>query len=232
MKPYYCEGGITIYHGDCREILPQVKASITITDPPYNVGKDYGTHNDSMNKSAYLQWLASIFEHCATDDVVYFPGNVNLFDAPAILREGGRRPVRVLGWHKIEFAGDLWSSGPAISWEAIVWGSRTERPEFNRLFGHDGRDFLLVRSIHGDPFKGPHPCPKPSQVMRWLVGLFAPRNGTVLDPFAGTGTTLCAAQRAGCAAIGIEIEERYCELAANRLSQGVLELAEQENISA
>lgn len=77
-----------------------------------------------------------------------------------------------------------------MCWEPIVWASAEQTPFFNRVYGNAGRDFLVINETKGDPFKGPHPCPKLLPVMRWLVGLFLPAGGSVLDPFAGSGTTL------------------------------------------
>ncbi len=237
MKPYYEEAGITIYHGDCRNVLPTLldcgdgqtySADTVIADPPYNVGKNYGSHKDSMTKSDYAAWMNEVLSLCdlAAPEVVYFPGLTNLMTVASDLSKTRLRPVRVLGWHKREFAGDLWTSGPAISWEPIVWASRSEKPRFNKLFGSGGRDFLIVNSVHGNPFRPYHPCPKPMPVMRWLVSLFVPDGGLLIDPCCGTGTSLRAAKDLGRRAIGIEIEERYCEIAAKRLSQGVLDLQE------
>ena len=70
-----------------------------------------------------------------------------------------------------------------------------------------------------------HPCPKPVEWMLWLVKWVSLEDETILDPFMGSGTTLVAAKQLGRRAIGIEIEERYCEIAANRLRQEVLEFA-------
>jgi len=218
MKPYYEHAGITIYHGDCLEILPSIQAHLCLTDPPYNVGEKYGeSYRDQIE--LWSDWLGSRLAASTADEFVYFPGHRHFFDVPSIAILAGARIRRVLGWHKREFAGDLWTSGPAISWEPIVWMGRTDEMVFHKRFGTYGRDFLVVNSIHGNPFKGPHPCPKPLEVMRWLIGLFAPADGIVVDPFCGSGTTLEACKNAAIKAIGIEIEEKYCEIAAKRLSQ-------------
>lgn len=220
MKPYYQQSGITIYHGDCLEILPGLQAAVTITDPPYNVGKKYASHKDRMPPEEYQTWLRKRLRLCG-ETVVFFPGTSNLMGVPTLLEGTGLQVRRVLGWHRKEFAGDKWTGGPAMCWEPVIWASR-ETITFNKIFGTIGRDFLVVNSTHGDPFRKVHPCPKPEPVMRWLVGLFAPEDGTVLDPFAGTGATLRAAKDLGRAAIGIEIEEAYCEAAVRRLAQEVL----------
>jgi site-specific DNA-methyltransferase (adenine-specific) len=222
--PYYEDAWVKLYHGRCEDVLPLVgPADLTLTDPPFNVGKKYGGHDDSMEPAEYREWLRSVFFACPTPAIVYTPGIANVYDAPQVLPY----PIRwTLGWHKKEFAGDLWTAGPAHCWEPIVWASQEPKPFFNKTFGTLGRDFLVVNATHGDLFKGAgrHPCPKPLPVMEWLVGLFASEGGTVLDPFAGSGTTLYAARMHGRKAIGIEREERFCDLAAERLAQQRLPL--------
>ncbi len=227
IKPYYESGGITIYNGRVEDVLPGLEASsvdVVLTDPPYNVGKDYGEHNDSMSPEDYGAWMAEVLSQLgrvSKDSVIFFPGTTNVFKASSWLRD----PLqfhRLLGWHKKEFAGDKWTGGPAMCWEPIVWASKGEKPSFNKVYGIGGRDFLVVPSTHGNPYHKVHPCPKPLPVMQWLVGLFAPEGGLVLDGFSGTGTTLRAAKDLGRRAIGIEREERFCEVAATRMSQEVL----------
>ena len=223
--PYYEDDYVTIYHGDCREVLPLLApfaaGDVTISDPPYNVGFDYGTGGglDARTGDSYAALLHAALGR--TDTLVYFPGMVNLFAVPSILAPLGLSVRRVLGWHRKEFAGDKWSSGPAMSWEPIIWADTGQR-RFNKRFGTFGRDFMVVDATHGDRERFRHPCPKPKRVMDWLVGLFAPERGVVLDPFMGSGTTLRAAKDLGLKAIGIDIEERYCEIAAQRCSQEVL----------
>lgn len=220
--PFYEDDKATIYWGDSLQVLPDLgPVDLVLTDPPYNVGKDYGGHDDSQTDDDYQAWLASVFAAADYDTLVFFPGKVNLFAAPDLLPDGFR-VVRVLGWHRKEFAGDMWNGGPAMSWEPIVWATRLEKPFFNKKFGHMGRDFLVVPSTHGDPRKAWHPCPKPKRVMDWLVGLFATEGGTILDPFMGTGTTLRSAKDVGARAIGVEINEDYCRVAVRELAQEVL----------
>lgn len=230
-KPYYHDerAGITIYHGDAWDVLleldPFSPPAVVVTDPPYNVGKEYGAHNDSMEPEKYFDWLGGVFRLCEplADSLVYFPGTRHMFDSHRVLRLTRFRIYRGLGWHKKEFAGDLFKNGPAMCWEPIVWACKEGKaPIWTKSFGTAGRDFLVVDATHGDPFKGPHPCPKPMKVMAWLVGLLVPPGHTLIDPFCGTGSSLRAAKDIGLRAIGIEREERFCEIAANRLSQGVL----------
>jgi site-specific DNA-methyltransferase (adenine-specific) len=223
--PYYEDEAVTLYHGDAFDLLPSLHADAVITDPPYNVGKAYGAHDDRMEPDEYQAWLGRALALCAQaseDAVVFFPGTRNVLNVPAVLNGSGLTVHRLLGWHRKEFAGDKWNGGPAMCWEPVIWASPAEKPAFNRLFGTWGRDFLVVNATHGDIYAREHPCPKPVEVMRWLVGLFVPPAGVVLDPFAGTGATLRAAKDLGRRAIDIEREERFCDTAVRRLSQEVL----------
>jgi DNA modification methylase len=226
VTPYYDHDGVQIYVGDCRDVLPRLPPAfdVVMTDPPYNVGKNYGGHDDRQEPADYETWLRSVLARCAdlAPSLVYTPGTKNVWRVAALLEGTGYTPHAMLGWHKKEFAGDKFHVGPAHCWEPVVWAGREKNPYFRKRFGERGRDFLVVPATHGDPFAKRHPCPKPLPVMAWLVGLFVPDGGTVLDPFAGTGTTLRAAKDAGFRAVGIELNERYAAAAVKRLEQGVL----------
>ncbi len=228
MTPYYDEAGITLY---CADVLDwrwtNETADAVVTDPPYNVGKPYDGYQDSLPREAYRSWLSKVWwkmEDLAPT-LVYTPGIVNVWEVLEVLAPTNYEPVRMLGWHRKEFAGDLWNGGPAISWEPVVWASTIEKPYYTKTFGHMGRDFLVVNSTHGDKYKKLHPCPKPVQVFQWLIGLFTPEGGTVFDPFVGSGASMLAAQKMGRRFIGVEQSEKYCEIAVQRLAQGVLEFA-------
>ena len=206
-----------------REALAEAIGDCCITDPPYNCGKRYDVHRDDMGAEDYRQWLASCLAALRTDNLVYTPGDAHFWDAPPILTDAGFPHLnRMLGWHKKEFAGDKWTGGPAICWEPIIWASRTAASGasgklFNRVFGTAGRDFLVVDSTHGDPWAREHPCPKPLPVARWLVGLFCPVGGCVLDPFMGTGTVGAASMLAGRRFVGAEISPTYFDAACRRI---------------
>jgi site-specific DNA-methyltransferase (adenine-specific) len=232
MTPFYEDASATIYHGDALEVMAGMdddSVDAVITDPPYNVGKDYGPdHDDRMAPADYRVWTIRWLRAAAAvsrDGVVFTPGTANVRQALDVLDTAGLRYVRMLGWHRKEFAGDLWSGGPAISWEPVIWASKVEKAYFTKTFGTYGRDFLVVNSTHGNPWAKVHPCPKPIEVMRWLVGLFVPPDGSVLDPFVGTGTTLEAAQLLGRHGIGIELNADHCRSAERRIAQGTLGLS-------
>ena len=216
MKPYYEEGGITIYHGDCREVLPGLgSVDLALTDPPYGVGVEYGTC--SSDTDAYVSELAATVIPTLrrlAPTVLVTCGTRNLFAYP--------RPDWVLSWVQPASAG-MCAWGFATWQPILAYGSD---PYLRARMG--SRADTIIRNAQGlgvarDRAAYGHPCPKPLPAWALILKRGSARPGdTVLDPFMGSGTTLRAAKDLGRKAIGIEIEERYCEIAAKRLGQGVL----------
>jgi site-specific DNA-methyltransferase (adenine-specific) len=233
VTPYYADDLVTLYHGDAAEVLAQTGPYVgaIVTDPPYNVGLRYDVHDDRMEGAAYLDWLAVRFRVAAEVTVgplVWFWQGSRLAngDVQAVL-PSGYVVHHVAAWFKREFAGDLWKGGhPAYSWEPIVWARDNRLPAsyFGPKGGHEGRDGLIGNSSRHDGVRW-HPCPKPLSVVSTIVSWVAGPAGVVVDPFAGSGTTLLAAKRAGRRAVGVEISEAYCERIAERCSQEVLGLS-------
>lgn len=210
MKPYYADDAVTIYHGDCREILATLEpADAVVTDPPYNYGKRYGVHDDSMSRADYEAWCAEwwALSRAIAKRVVVFPGSGNLDVWFRIAK-----PSAVGAWYK---PGN--HAGSIIGWNEwepwLYWCG-----DKGLLGGSD----VLIAPVGTQTDTGDHPCPKPILLMRKLLRKL--RVESVIDPFLGSGTTLVAAKDMGIRAIGIEIEERYCEIAARRCSQEVLGL--------
>ena len=213
MSPYYSDDWVTIYHGDCRDVLPLVMAEVVaiVTDPPYGIS--YSGAPINLGARAYSPILGD--------------GSVAL--ARWVLDQPSGETV-VFGAH--EFPQLLAPSGRWFCWDKRLTA------EADRMIGtpfelawsnRDGRNVML-RCLHGglvnanDPGYGRlHPTEKPVPMLRQLLGHV--RGSVVVDPFAGSGTTLRAAKDLNRRAIGIEIEERYCEIAANRCAQEVMELS-------
>lgn len=208
MKPYYDEDGITIYHADCREVLPTLTGDAVITDPPYGVDLAYGQGYDDTRDQypAFVAWIAEVCQ-IAAPLVAITPGIRNLWLYPPA--------TWVLSWHKPGSTrrSDL---GGFNEWEPILFYGK-------KVLYHDALRLPSVANLSGS-LAGEHPCPKPLRLMAWLVGELTEQGQTVIDPFMGSGTTLRAAKDLGRKAIGIEIEERYCGIAVQRLAQGVLSL--------
>jgi DNA modification methylase len=200
VTPYYSDDLVTIYHGDCREWMPS--ADVLVTDPPYGIGEQQAMVG--RNGSSRL-WGKGEAWDAEPADLSHLP------DVPSIVWGGnyfGLPPSR--GWLIWDKAQSFSGADAELAWTNLDMPVRVFR--MSRVAAYNG----LI--------DGPksHPTQKPVELMRWCIE-FAPP-GTVLDPFMGSGTTLVAAKSLGRRAIGIEIEERYCEIAANRCRQEVLGL--------
>lgn len=209
-EPYYDDGSCVIYHGDCLEVLPTLGSFTTgFADPPYNYGMNYGpTFNDDRVAAEYVDWCGQWFGvvRAKVDRLFVTPGHGNL------QQWMDRKPAGVGCWHK---PGNPAGAGifQFCEWEPIlVWGA-------GRLGGSDVWKATLNPQFKGDVG---HPCPKPVKLLTRI--LTTAKASTVIDPFVGSGTTLVAAKALGVPAVGIERNERYCELAASRLCQEVLDL--------
>jgi site-specific DNA-methyltransferase (adenine-specific) len=215
LRPYYEDSSCTIYHGDCAEIMESVwfGVDVLVTDPPYGI-----RYSPSQNSAK--AWGPKTF---VGDTVV--AGDDRPFDPRPLLHF----PAVVL-FGANHYADKL---PPSASW--LVWDKRdglasndfadcelawTNLSGVARVFRHRWSGALRA-SERGVPRV--HPTQKPIVLMQWVLGLCPA--GLVLDPYMGSGTTLRAAKDTGRRAIGIEIDESYCEIAAKRLSQEVLALA-------
>lgn len=232
MKPYYDQDGITIYHGDCREVIPQLEpVDLVVTSPPYNLsapgGSDftkldngYGPHDDSMPHSDYVAWQQDILTLCWD----------GLSDVGAIFYNHKPRPNLADGLKlPIELVPPHIPIRQIIIWDRLVgyiqrtsmfvpsheWILLLAKPAF-RLTTVGTLDVWRVSVGTGSD----HPAPFPVGIPKRCI---APTSAQlILDPFMGSGSTLRAAKDLGRRAIGIEVNERYCEMAVNRLAQGVL----------
>ena len=209
LKLYYQDCSTAIYHGDCREVESlELQVDAIIADPPYNVGKDFGElTNDS--REDYPEWTREWFDAVRTVawKMVVFPGHGNL---PMWFTSF--EPSAVGCWYKIGGGGR--SLLGVCQWEPWLYWCGDK----GALGGSD-----VIKS-RADTMTNAHPTAKPVDLMQGLVKKL--RCEVVLDPFAGSGSTLLAAKNLGKEAIGIEIEEKYCELAAERCAQCSLDLGD------
>lgn len=210
MKPYYEHAGVTIYCGDCREVLPKLPlVDVVITDPPYSVGRSEGEFASTGNIAVSLHLASTkaptmlVFGTSSGRGIEFLRSSIRSL-----------RHCRVLCWHR------SYVNSPAAGpwrWDLVlihVFGRGAfGRPQCSSLIQTDGTQALALETGHKSPV--------PVEVMRVLYKPFA--SGVMLDPFCGSGSSLIAAKEFGGKAIGIEIEERYCELAAKRLSQEVFQ---------
>lgn len=195
MKPYYEHAGITIYHGDCREILPHIQADVMVTDPPYPNGSGHFVEAIEAAESVLLRFAG---EHC----LVFWD---ELAPPPVVLPL-----VAVHVWHRT-------NTNRPDNYEAIYEFHRDGRKRASRVMAHA----VIAVGLTGCHEATGHPTQKNTRLMRELL---LRTEGSVVDPFMGSGTTLRAAKDLGRQAIGIDVEERWCEVAAKRLRQEVLPL--------
>jgi site-specific DNA-methyltransferase (adenine-specific) len=200
VKPYYEQDGITIYHGDCREVSCELAADAMLTDPPYGVGKA------SWDNGSVLPPPVN-----GVRSIGLMPGVRNLLRCPPMLHGLEYKWTLVAHLTNGMTRGDIGYG----NWIACVLYAENGLSLYEQ--GGDVKRFAVGR----DP-KPSHPSPKPRAPCEWFLGRLP--GDVIVDPFCGSGTTLLAALNAGRKAIGIEIDEGYCEIAARRLDQTVLAL--------
>ena len=205
MTPYYDHNGITIYHGDAREILPTQTGDCIVADPPYGVGKDYGPL--SKDNLATFQWAVEMVADFGLPASVCMSVS-RLYDLP-------RRPQWTGVWNKPLGMSGLIAYPIYPHWEPIAFYNIKGDYAGNNGHRSDVYTYMPERA-----FGSGHPSPKPEGLMAELIRFF--RAKVVLDPFAGSGTTLRAAKDLGRRAIGIEVNEAYCQIIVRQLAQGVL----------
>ena len=212
MKPYYQDSAVTIYHGDCREIVPNLgRFDLLLTDPPYGIG-ECSKKNESRGNLAspknygFFNWDTKKIE---IETILFFIGTCkysliwggNYYNLPPC--------VGPLIWDK-ESSGDF--ADGEMGWNNYGSALRIKRHMWNGMIRKNNED----RN---------HPTQKPIDVISWGISLCPFNAQTILDPFAGSGTTGRAAKDLNKTAVLIEKEEQYCEIAALRMAQEVLSLS-------
>ena len=223
--PYYSDDLVTLYHGDCREVLAWLDADVLICDPPYGTNFTAGNPKGGYGRR---QNAAGNSRHASTRNVGV-EGFTIANDSDTAARDtalalwGGERPALVFGSPRMTDPPGEWS-------DRLVWDKK--RPGMNGgpwRYRHESiyvtvgfvrTDNAAVSIIEAWPDQTDHIHAKPLSLMSRLVAAAPP--GTIADPFAGSGSTLVAAKQLGRRVIGVEVEERYCELAAKRLCQDTL----------
>ena len=227
MKPYYQDDSVTLYHGDCLELADLwTCADVLVTDPPYGIAWSVpeGAFNKELGRRKHGRGHAGIRGDATT---VVRDGALTLW--------GGGRPALMFG--------SFSAPSPQPTKQTLIW----QKPANSGIFGsvngwrRDVEAIYLLGPWPSVPAQrsavirsgatavasyvtGTHPHAKPLDLLETLIDTCPP--GTIADPFAGSGSTLVAAKALGRKAVGIELEERYCEIAANRLRQDVLDFGE------
>lgn len=234
VDPYYQDEHVTLYNGRCEDVLPQLaNVGLVLTSPPYNLSEGgrrvrgsewkeldggYATYDDDMPHDEYVAWQRTVLGLCwdtlTEDGAIYY-------NHKPVLRDGIARlptelnpdlPLRqIVTWDR----GSGFTRSPTYYVPRYEWVLIMAKPAFRITT-------LNVDDVWRIPFEtgSPHPAPFPLKLASTAINSTSAE--VVLDPFAGSGTTLRAAKDAGRRAIGIELDRAYCDLAVQRLAQGVL----------
>jgi site-specific DNA-methyltransferase (adenine-specific) len=218
MKPYYQDNFCTIYHGDCRDILSVLgKVDLVLTDPPYgisggpgniNIKRGKGKYNSDFEDSTdYIKTVVvPIIKQCIdlSTGVVLTCGFYNLMCYPQPDSFGCFYQPATVG---------VQTWGNTDAQPILYYGKNPTRKNLGKKLS-----FTLTER----PEKNGHPCVKPINAWKNIIAQCSLEGQTILDPFMGSGTTLRAAKDLQRKSIGIEIEEKYCEITVNRLKQEML----------
>ncbi len=251
MKPYYEDDFVTIYHGDCREWLSKLTGAdirCTVTSPPYNtlggrMSDRGGIHGgsawiakvsergyaDDMSEGEYAEWQADVAGYIAR---CCDPGASFFYNHKIRYRDG--HPVHPIdlvrtfdGWRLRQEL--IWARDGGMALNARMFCPSDERiywlvlGDAPHVWNQPSATDMTVWKIRQEIGLDGHPCPFPIGLPQRCIAATTAPNDTVLDPFMGSGTTLRAAKDLGRQAIGIEREERFCEIAAKRMAQEVLD---------
>jgi len=211
MTLYYDDGSIELYLGDCRELDAWQSADVLVTDPPYGIAYQSGSRRDQLASS-----IAGDEDTSSRDFVLglWAPRPALVFGTWRILRPAGTRARLVWDPKGALGMGDLTIPWKPSDQEVYVLGTG--------FVGRRTSNVLRYAPVQSTARGGRHhPHEKPVSLLHDLIGKCPP--GTIADPFAGSGSTLVAAKNLGRRAVGVEVCERYCEIAAKRLAQGVFD---------
>jgi site-specific DNA-methyltransferase (adenine-specific) len=219
MKPYYQKGGITIYYGDCLAVLPTLALGdvhLICCDPPYGIA--YKARKRQPSDKRYSRSVLYEGEGSYGDEIPFDPSHILKLSKPTIL------------WGANNYANKLPGSAAWLIWDkkgGPQWYGHTSFSDCEMAWTNIGNRALMFRYIwNGIVRQGEdaakkgqprlHPAQKPIALMNWCLAV-SKCEGAVLDPYMGSGATLLAAKRAGLPAIGIELEQNYCDVTVERL---------------
>lgn len=243
MNSYYKDEWTTIYNSDCREVLSSIQCHIVMTSPPYNtlptsmnasgIHKRYGGnqnqwmkravegYQDQMPEADYQSWLNEIMHKCAkvTLGLIWMNHKIRYRDGHAI------HPVRFI--ELPIYAEVIWNRTVSMALNCKryapshegLWAFGTPH-----VWNDEQNTLMSVWNVRPDKDRNNHPCSFPLDLALRPILSSSEVGDIVLDPFMGSGTTLVAAKQSGRKSIGIEKEERYCEMAAMRIQQDYFDL--------
>ena len=219
MNPYYQDDHCCIYNADCRDVLPELEpVDLVLTDPPYGIKRDkgfcgfcgFGGFGEPIKRREYKDDKWDSNRPCKEIfDVIVSAGKMVIIWGGNFFADILPRSTHWIFWDKLQ-------TMPTFGDGELAWTSSDRKSikkftlEYNGLIGKEAWRV--------------HPTQKPVKLMTWCIDEYLKEGNTILDPFMGSGTTLRAAKDLNRKAIGIEIEEKYCEIAAQRMTQEVLPL--------
>lgn len=241
IEPYYQADGVTIFLGDCLEVLPGLRGiGALVTDPPYSSGGQYRGDRAQKTTDKYVQTgtlgYRPEFAGDNRDQRSFLAWSMLWLAAARNASKPGAPALVFTDWRQLPTTTDAIQAGGWVWRNIATWwkpGCRMQKGRFSSsaeyvVYGTNGpalegmRSVQNVASIATSSVKSrKHIAEKPLDVLKWILSV-VPADSVVLDPFMGSGSTLRAARLAGLPAVGIECDERYAELAADRLRQGVL----------
>lgn len=248
MQPYYQKDGITIYHGDCREIMPQLPdgyCGLTVTSPPYNMrtrirngeytrreqtdhfSKKYKHFGDALSPQEYYEFHSlAIREMIRISGLVFWNIQIVTGSKEAVFRMIGdfaKEIKDVIVWDKGHGQPAMQNGviNKAAELILIFEKDATAGRKFSKFYFPRGEMPDIWRMKRGDNTDS-HGATFPLHLAQRAISGWSAPDETIFDPFMGTGTSLVAARYEGRKAIGVEISEEYCELAVKRLAQQVL----------
>ena len=220
QKPYYQDSAVTIYHGDCREIVPQLgRFDLLLTDPPYGIGESKKASVRTNSAKPDERWRCRVptnYEYSEWDSELVDNETIKMLIAASSFQ--------------IIFGGNYYQLPPTKCW--LVWDKENGANDFadcELAWTNFNKAVRRIKYLWNGfqkarPEERYHPTQKPLSVIKWAMNHAPDSTKTILDPFAGSGTTGRAAKDLNKTAVLIEREERYCEIAASRMSQEVLAL--------
>lgn len=214
MKPYYSDRLVTIYHGEAADVLPSLdRHDLILTDPPYGLADKWVGGGGATTTTSWR----------------FDPNEAREWDSELPIETVLSLPE--LARHVVIWGGNYYALPPSRCW--FIWdkkqNDRWTTAQAEMAWTNVDRPVRVFRmaqaEAHSEMGQKVHPTQKPLTLMKWCMDMIRDETiATVLDPFMGSGTTLRAAKDRNIRAVGIERSEKYCELAAQRLSQEVFDI--------
>jgi len=219
-EPYFDDGQVRLFVGDCRKVTAWLEADVLVCDPPYGRGWKQGAGGKRAAGRCSNPGIAGDGDTAVRDAALALWGDRHgiVFGDPLTERPAGTR--QVLGYKKAADAGTKGTFGGFLRDLELIYLTGPWTAGLNGRSSVLASGARMVGGEHGVTGRYGHPHAKPVDVMETLVAACPP--GVIADPFAGSGSTLVAARNLGRRAIGVELEERWAEKAARRLSQTAL----------